>query len=214
MSDVKPLASIPEHVFYHGSHLGERSVRMPYRWKQLLKIEREQRETYFAIHPQSPIPREDRDEFTGLDYYPPNQEYRFELAFHEHPQKKRVEMAYTKGETKEFLRWGEFRFLKGDKEQMLQAYKTSADDPFFFVPFRDATNGTETYGAGRYIDLKPEQHQTDELTWVLDFNRAYNPLCAYNPAYTCPFVPPENWLKIPIPVGEKKYKPIHARAKI
>lgn len=180
------------------------------RWKQLLKMERDQKDTYLAIHPQSPISPEDRDEFTGLDYYPPDQDYRFELELHEHAQKKRVPMTYTKGETKAFFRWGEFQFMIGCEEHVLQAYTSSTDNPVFFVPFRDTTSGNETYGAGRYLDLKPERHQTDEGTWILDFNQAYNPWCAYNEDYTCPFVPPENWLDVPIPVGEKKYS-LHGR---
>ncbi len=180
------------------------------RWTQRLKLERDQKDTYFAIHPQSPIPLDDRDAFTGLAYYPPDQAYRFELKLHEHAQKTKVPMTYTAGETKEFLRWGEFRFMIGGDAQVLQVYKSSPEDPAFFLPFRDATSGGETYGAGRYLDLKPERHQTEEGTWILDFNQAYNPWCAYNTAYTCPFVPPENWLDVAIPVGEKQY-PLHGR---
>jgi uncharacterized protein (DUF1684 family) len=185
----------------------ERRVMKPSRWKQLLKLERDQKNTYFVIHPQSPIPLDDRDVFTGLAYYPLNQDYRFELELHVHAQKTRVSMTYTKGEMKDFLRWGEFRFMIGGDAQVLQAYKSSADDPGSFIPFRDATSGRETYGAGRYLDLKPERHQTDAGTWILDFNQAYNPWCAYNAAYTCPFVPPENWLDVPVYAGEKQYTP-------
>ena len=177
------------------------------RWKQLLKMERDQKDTFLSRYPNSPLPLEDCTGFKGLDYYPPNQDYRFELVLHTHAQKMRVTMTYTKGETKAFLRWGEFRFTIGGEEQVLQAYKSSSDDPFYFVPVRDATSGRETYGAGRYLDLKPDLHQTDEGKWILDFNRAYNPWCDYNKEYTCPFVLPENWLDVPILAGEKKHKP-------
>jgi len=175
------------------------------RWKQRLTMDRGQKDTYFALHPQSPLPPGDRDAFTGLAYYPPDPDYRFELELHEHAQKKPVPMTYTKGETKTFLRWGEFRFTIRGEAQVLQAYTSSTHDLAFFVPFRDTTSGAETYGAGRYLDLKPERHLTTEGKWVLDFNQAYNPWCAYNAAYTCPFVPPENWLEVPILVGEKQY---------
>ena len=158
-----------------------------------------------SIHPNSPVPLEERDGFEGLIYYPPNPEYRFELELHEHDEKTPVTMAYTSGEEKEFLRWGEFRFEIEGKEHVLQAYKSDAGEDRLFVPFRDATSGKETYGAGRYIDLQPETHTTAEGKWILDFNRAYNPWCAYSEKYTCPFVPPENWLEVPILAGEKQH---------
>lgn len=60
-------------------------------------------------------------------------------------------------------------------------------------------------GAGRYIDLKPDRHHTGDGKWIFDFNVAYNPWCAYSEAYACPFVPPENWLKVSIYAGEKNY---------
>ena len=187
------------------SVFSEESLMRSSRWKQLLNREREEKDAFFSIHPNSPVPLEDRDGFDGLSYYPPNPEYRFELALHEHDEKTLVEMTYTRGEEKEFLRWGEFRFESGGVEHVLQAYKSGPGEDRLFVPFRDATSGKETYGAGRYIDLQLETHTTAEGKWILDFNRAYNPWCAYSEKYTCPFVPPENWLKAPIPVGEKQY---------
>lgn len=173
-------------------------------WKKLLKMEREQKDTFFSIHPQSPIPLEEREKFKGLDYYPPDPDYRFELKLHEHPKKERTKMSYTKGEEQEFIRWGEFRFKIGGQEQVLQAHKSNPDEERLFVPFRDATSGKKTYGAGQYLDLEPERDRTADGKWVLDFNKAYNPWCAYSENYTCPFVPPENWLKVPIRAGENK----------
>jgi len=69
-----------------------------------------------------------------------------------------------------------------------------------FIIFKDATSGKETYGAGRYLDL--DRHG-DEI--VIDFNYAYNPYCAYNPDWSCPLPPAENWLKVPIRAGEKNF---------
>lgn len=80
-------------------------------------------------------------------------------------------MAYTKGEEQEFIRWGEFRFKVGNKELVLQAYKSNPEEETLFVPFRDATSGKETYGAGRYLDLAPENNRTPDGKWILDFNR-------------------------------------------
>ena len=68
------------------------------------------------------------------------------------------------------------------------------------------TSGKETYGAGRYLDLEADKDLTEEGKWILDFNKAYNPWCAYSEDYACTFTPPENWLKVPIYAGEKNYK--------
>lgn len=144
-------------------------------------------------------------EFSGLDYYPPNPSLRFELELHEHKEKEKIKIEDTGGNEREFLRWGEFRFRIANEECTLQAYKSEPEEEQLFIPFRDATSGKETYGAGRYLDLEPEEHYTAERKWILDFNKAYNPWCAYSEYYVCPFVPPENWLKAPVRSGEKKY---------
>jgi len=114
-------------------------------------------------------------------------------------------VALTKGQEREFLRWGEFRFTIGGEEQALQTYKSDPEEKRLFVPFKDATSGKETYGAGRYLDLEPESDLTPDGKWVLDFNKAYNPWCVYSKDYTCPVVPRENWLEVAIPAGEKDY---------
>lgn len=84
----------------------------------------------------------------------------------------------------------------------LTAYKSDMDEERLWVPFRDETNGAETYGAGRYLDLDADD-RTDDSNWILDFNRAYSPFCAYNNAYECPLVPMENGLNVRIEAGEK-----------
>lgn len=174
-------------------------------WKKRVKTEREEKDKFFLLHPQSPIPFEERKRFKGLQCYPPNPNYRFELELHEHDEKRVVKMAYTKGNEQDFLRWGEFQFRISDQKQVLQAYKSNPDEDRLFIPFKDETSGKETYGAGRYIDLELERDHTSEERWILDFNKAYNPWCVYSEAYTCPFVPPENWLKVPIRAGEKSH---------
>lgn len=158
------------------------------------------------MHPQSPLPFNERQKFKGLDYYSPDPDFLFELEFHEHKKKEVLKIEDTKGNEREFFRWGEFRFKIGGEDCTLQAYKSDQQDKRLFISFRDLTNGKETYGAGRYLDLETGKHQTSEGKWILDFNRAYNPWCEYSKDYACPFVPPENWLKIPIYAGEKDYK--------
>jgi len=114
-------------------------------------------------------------------------------------------METTKGGIQEFIRWGEFRFNMDEKQCVIQAYKSNPEEERLWIPFRDKTSGKDTYGAGRYIDLETGKHLTSDGKWILDFNKAYNPWCAYSEEYVCPFIPPENWFEIPIKAGEKKY---------
>lgn len=174
-------------------------------WKANLERARQTKDAFFAQNWQSPVPPQSRLQFKGLEYYPPDQSYKFELMLHEHAERQVVRMAYTKGNEQDFFRWGEFRFTIDEREQALQAYKSSSNKDILFIPFKDATSGKETYGAGRYLDLEPARDRTAEGKWVLDFNLAYSPWCAYSEAYTCPFVPVENWLEVPIYAGEKDY---------
>jgi len=174
-------------------------------WKAMIQRERQQKDRFFSSHYQSPIPLEDRYRFKQLDYYSPDPDYRFEVELHEHGQKKVLKTEDTQGNEREFLRWGEFRFNIEGKEFTLEAYKSNPEEERLFVPFRDTTNGKETYGAGRYLDLDREDHYTAEGKWILDFNTAYNPWCAYSGSYACPLVDPENWLDVPVRAGERSY---------
>jgi len=88
---------------------------------------------------------------------------------------------------------------------VLQAYKGSPEEDQLFIPFRDATSGQETYGGGRYLDLDATRNRTTDGIWILDLNEAYNPWCVFSEEYTCPFVPQENWLAVPVRAGEKNY---------
>jgi uncharacterized protein (DUF1684 family) len=175
-------------------------------WENKVLEERQRKNLFFGDHPQSPIPSEQRAGFKELEYYSPDQSYRFEIELYEHENKEKLRVQDTQGNQREFLRWGEFRFQIDDEECILQAYKSDPTDKRLFIPFKDATSGKETYGAGRYLDLEEGRHKTSQGKWILDFNQAYNPWCAYSQYYACPFTPPENWLKVPVYAGEKDYK--------
>lgn len=174
-------------------------------WKARLEQEREEKDRFFLNHPQSPIPLEDLRSFKGLVYYPSNLDYRFELELREHSDKKRTQIEDTGGNMRNFLCWGEFRFKISDEECRLQAYKSDLGGKRLFIPFKDVPSGKEPYGTGRYLDLADDKDKTPMGKWVLDFNRAYKPWCAYSENYVCPFVPSENWLKVSICAGEKNY---------
>jgi hypothetical protein len=174
-------------------------------WKKQIIEEREQKDEFFRMDPQSPLSFDDRQRFKGLNYYPPDPEYRFELQLREHEQKKVLIIEDTQGNEREFLKWGEFEFKIDNRDCILQAYKSSPEENRLFIPFRDATSGKETYGSGRYLDLEQDWHRTHQGYWILDFNQAYNPWCAYSEQYACPFVAPENWLAVAIRAGEKNF---------
>ena len=176
-------------------------------WIKELQQEREDKDRFFASHPQSPLPLDLRPGFRGLNYFPIDPDYRFELELSEYSEKETVDIEDTKGNMRNFLEWGEFQFDLHNTSCTLQVYKSDAGDDSLFIPFRDTTNGEKTYGAGRYLDLYPE-HKTKNGMWILDFNRAYNPWCAYNPDYACPFVLADNWLKTEIRAGEKEFRPV------
>ncbi len=136
-----------------------------------LETQRQKREEYFAEHPQSPVPSE---QFAGLEYYPVDRAYRFELELRGHEDIETLTVETTAGGSQEYLRWGEFRFELGGETRSIQAYRADADDDRLWVPFRDDTNDEETYGAGRYLDLEPDSHQLADGRWVLDFNEGYD----------------------------------------
>jgi hypothetical protein len=174
-------------------------------WRQRIEKERAAKREYLRESHRSPLPPEMRGEaFPGLEYYDPDPSYRFVLPLHEHEDREQVTVETTADGEQTYFRWGEFEFEVDSEIHTLQAYRPDADADRFWVPFRDDTNGEETYGAGRYLDLEPDTHRADD-GWVLDFNEAYNPTCAYNYAYECPLIPTENWLDTRIEAGERDF---------
>jgi uncharacterized protein (DUF1684 family) len=170
---------------------------------------RRERDAAFKSNPQSPIPEKDRGRFQGLSYYPLNPALRFQIILNRYTVPESVRMATNTGEIREGLRYGYFEFRAEGQICKLQVYRMDDDanpgKPYLFIPFRDSTAGRETYTAGRYIDL-PENTSG---VYDLDFNRAYNPHCAYGEEFSCPIPPDENRLSIPIRAGEKLYLPVH-----
>ncbi|WP_101296605.1 DUF1684 domain-containing protein [Halegenticoccus soli] len=189
----------------------------PDEWYESVERRRREKDEYFRDHPHSPLPPDERESFTGLEYFPPDPAFRFEIPLHEHDDedKETIAIATTTEGEREYVDWGEFHFEvpggqndeSGDgAECVLHAYKSDPDEGGLWVPFRDATSGEETYGAGRYLDLDTSDDRGDDGAWVLDFNLAYNPFCAYSERYECPLVPMENWLDVRIEAGEKTYR--------
>ena len=146
--------------------------------------------------------KEERAKFKGLIYFDIDPAYRVEATLVKDQPTDTLILATTTGEPYQVARIGQLVFTLQGRECRLAAYKyldNRVSD--FFVPFRDLTSGTSTYGGGRYLDVPAKQ------PIVLDFNTAYNPYCVYNEGYTCPLPPKENKLPLEVAAGEKLYQP-------
>jgi uncharacterized protein (DUF1684 family) len=141
-----------------------------------------------------------RKEFKGLHWYPVNEEYRFTARYDAYSSPRQVETETVLGDREKTSLVGYVTFLLGGKEYRLDAEKDD-DTGGLFIVFRDLTSKTETYQAARFVDTDPPKDGRVEL----DFNKAYNPPCAYNPYTTCPLPSPENRMQVKIPAGEKRY---------
>ena len=165
---------------------------------------REDIDEMFRNSDQSPIKSEDKDAFKGLQYFAPSEEYAILASFDAYENPDTVQLATSKaGEKRAMLKYGTFSFQSPDGSSCtLTAYKyLDIDVETLFIPFKDKSNGFTTYETGRYLEVD-ESASSEE--YLLDFNKAYNPYCAYNAEYSCPLIPAENILKTTIAAGEKK----------
>lgn len=153
----------------------------------------------FGRDPRSPLTPEQRRSFRGLAYYAENPKLIIKAKIDRDVPSTVVRMATTTGSEQVYRQYGVVRFEVDGEPAQVTLYASEGSHELF-LPFRDATSGHETYGAGRYLDLHAHG---DEVR--VDFNYAYNPSCAYNPEWSCPLPPAENWLKVPIRAGEKAF---------
>ena len=157
---------------------------------------RAEKDEFFGTHPQSPLTPEQRRNFKGLKYFDDNPALRLEVPVQEFPQHERIEMQTTTGEVQTYERFGRFGFKVDGQDAELTIYRGPNG---FFLPFVDSLAGLETYPAGRYLEPEP----LPDGRFLVDFNLAYSPYCAYNEAWSCPITPFENRLKVPLRAGEK-----------
>lgn len=164
---------------------------------------RTEKDSFLQSSPRSPIKKEDRRTFRHLKYYEVSPPFVVKATLHRNENPPHLTITTTSGETRDAVNFGKLEFRLLGKLCYLSAYKFTdrRSEGKLFVPFTDSTSGHETYGAGRYLDL--EENETGK--YILDFNRAYNPYCAYNEEYSCPLPPRENRLSLAITVGERIY---------
>ncbi len=157
---------------------------------------RKQKDEFFARDRRSPLTPEQRAAFKGLNYVPENPELSLEVVVLPFPKPEEIQMQTSTGDVQVYTRYARFRFTVEGQEAELTIY---AADYGYFLPFVDSLANKETYGAGRYLEPETE----DGVNFLVDFNLAYNPYCAYNERWSCPLTPFENRLKVPIRAGEK-----------
>ena len=163
-----------------------------------LETFRAQKDRFFKMHPQSPLTPEQQQSFQGLRYFPENPALRLIIPVEEFADQEPIVMQTSTGDVREYLRHGRLHFNTDGQDVELTLY---SDGDTYFLPFADALAGEETYGAGRYLEPEP----LGDGRFLVDFNLAYNPYCAYNDDWSCPLTPIENWLKVPIRAGEKLF---------
>ena len=176
---------------------------------------RQHKDHFFGSSLESPIPDDTRRRgFAGLSYFPPDLAFRVRAMIVPFQRQALVDLGTTTGAIRPQVRHAELRFRIGEQNLRLTGFL----DPHYrehhhgqdhgvelFVPFRDASSGRETYGAGRYVEVQVEEEADSRQVATIDFNLAYNPFCAYNEAYSCPLPPVENALPVAIRAGERIY---------
>ncbi len=164
---------------------------------------RREKDTFFHDEPESPLTPNQQADFDGLSYFEENPSLVItsRLEADGVDRDERIVMQTTTGGEQLYRRAGLVRFEVDGVPTQVTLY-ASAGSHGLFLPFRDATSGKESYGAGRYLDV---EHPGPSGRLTVDFNYAYNPYCAYNPEWSCPIPPGENWLTVPIRAGEKSF---------
>jgi len=165
-----------------------------------LQVERASKDAGFQSAANSPIPTAARATYLPLKYFAPDAGYIVPASFTAAPARTPAKMPTSTGQVRDMELVGTLEFTLKGMPMSLSAF-VEADTPpdRLFVPFTDLTSGTETYSAGRYLEID----RTRTGIYTIDFNRAFNPYCYYNHEYDCPYPPKENRLAIPIHAGEK-----------
>jgi len=175
-------------------------------YSEQISTHREKYKQDFIKESNSPLKEND---LQNLHFYDADSSYKISADVEMLKNEKVFKMPTYDGTTKEFYRYAKINFNLNDKAITMTLYKSIAlaSNPAYkdllFLPFTDETNNVETYGGGRYIDLSSKEISDNKIE--VDFNKAYNPYCAYSDGYRCPVPPEENNLELAIKAGEKKF---------
>lgn len=169
----------------------------PKTYIEKINQERTAKDELFRSGPDSPIPN--KADFHGLHYFKVNTDYRIKATISPYMKEdKEFIVQYTDSTSEKYERYGYAHFSINNQPQKLLLLK---HDGVISALFRDETSGIETYGGGRYLDFSPSDVKNNSI--FLDFNKAYNPYCAYEPNFACPLPPAENTMQISIFAGEQ-----------
>jgi len=174
--------------------------------KQIAEIKKFQKELNdgYTNKKETPLRGDNYTKFAKHPFFPVDLKYRIKAQFTRTENSVPFDLMTSSGETKPYRAFGNATFALNGVTYILNIYqsldlvKTRGYEDYLFLPFRDETNGKETYGGGKYIDLRiPAGNEI-----VIDFNQSYQPYCAYNAYdYSCPIVPEENFLPLRIEAG-------------
>lgn len=182
-----------------GKPLTNGALLRSYRWSIKAYLSKDSI-TFIVFNLELPAYRQ----FSNLLYYPPNMKYRFNARLEKFAKPDTVVMLTSQNLKKTYYRYGYIHFKLDGKDLKLTAYKfklKGKNSDYLFIPFGDATNGEETYGSGRFLEITEPKSNWFEF----DMNLNFNPLCNYSGAYNCPLPPRENILNVPIRAGELTY---------
>lgn len=196
---IVSVVAIVAMVFYTLSSDGDQAA-----YAAQVEKEREEKNDFMKNGEGSPF-EGTADSFTGLKYFPPSTKFRIQADLEPIENKKTLLLPTSDGKEKSYLEYAYATFRLDGVENRLLLLEVMESGPFrgtLFLAFADATSAIDTYGAGRYLDVKKVPGAT---TILLDFNHAYNPYCAYSEKFSCPFPPKENILGVAILAGEKNY---------
>jgi len=164
-----------------------------------LESYRKRRDTFFLKHPNSPLSKEQKENFQGMRYFPENPELDLVVEVDQFEEQEEVQLKTTTGDEQTFTRYGCFQFEVDGQEVELTIYSGNKG---YLLPFKDSLAGSETYDIGRYLEIRKLRDGQFEI----NFNMAYNPFCAYSDGYSCIITPEENHLEVPIRAGEMLFK--------
>ena len=160
----------------------------------------------FKADSTSILKEADRAYFSGLEFYAPNHSYNIEVKFKKIKKGEVIGFSTSTDRIAKYRTYGILKFKIDGVKCKLTVYQPARSIPgypgYLFLPFKDFTNGQETYGGGRYLDLKESDIAKK---FRLDFNLCYNPYCAYSDGFSCPVPPEENHLAIEIKAGVKSF---------
>ena len=186
------------------------SVNAQKNYAKTIKKHRKSYKKDFLSNDHSPLQKKD---LKSLHFYKAKENYRVLADFKLTPDAEEFAMATVSGVNQAYIKHGVATFVIEGKTLELAIYKSLrlAKMPQYrdhlFMPFNDTTNGNETYGGGRYLDLKMGDIKDGKVE--LDFNKVYNPYCAYSDGYSCPIPPAENRLDAAIEAGEMQFTGVY-----